>query len=120
MDWKKIGRYWDYFIWSLMASGMISLLILTIVGGIQSGDLTWINLPVWIWNNSGMTYFFIGCLSAAAISVPALDWFGRTTKDKDDNADAAAAVFFMLFLSAVLWPMVLGIIAIDWYKDRKR
>lgn len=120
MDWKKIGRYWDYFIWSLMALGMISLLILTIVGGIQSGDLTWTNLPVWIWNNPEMTYFFIGCFSAAAISVPALDWFGRTTKDKDDNGDAAAAVFFMLFLSAVLWPVVWGILAIDWYKDRKR
>lgn len=117
MNWKKVRKYFDYFVLSVVCFGAIFLIILTIIGGVQTGDLTWTGLPIWLWNNSNMLYFFLGCFTVAGVSNSI---FECMNDDKSDNeeSDKVGTVLVMLFGSGFLWPIVWGVIAFDWSRKK--
>ena len=62
MNWKKS---FYYLIMGVIYFGIISLIVLSIMGGVQAGDLSWTGLPIWIWNNIDKLYFYLGCFTLA-------------------------------------------------------
>lgn len=113
MSWKKIDKYFNYFVLGLVCFGAISLFVLLILGGIQTGDLTWLGLPVWLWNNANTSYFFLGCFTVGGVSESVLKSMG----DKEEDAFTAA---MMLFFSGLLWPVVWSVIVFDWFRKRSK
>ncbi len=115
MNWKKIRKWFDYFMLTLVCVGAISLMILTIVGGVQTGDLTWIGFPIWLWNNTNNLYFFLGCFTIAGVSDPV---FKLMDKDKsDDESLKVGTALVMLLGSGFLWPIVWSIVFFDWFRE---
>lgn len=113
MNWKKIDKYFSNFVLGLVYFGAISLIILSIIGGIQTGDLTWLGLPVWFWNNVNVLYFFLGCFTVGGVSESILKNMG----DKEKDAITAAT---MLLFSGLLWPVVWSVIVFDWFRKRSK
>jgi len=112
MNWKKIDKYFSNFVLGLVCFGIISLFILLVIGGIQTGDLTWSGLPMWLWNNANTSYFFLGCFTIGGISNSILKSM------KDTKNDASTAVMMLLF-SGLLWPVVWSIVVFDWFRKRR-
>ena len=117
MNWKKIKKWIDYFILSVVCFGAIFLIILTIIGGVQSGDLTWVGLPIWLWNNTNNLYFFLGCFTIAGVSNSIFEYINDDKSD-DEKSDKVGAALIMLLGSGVLWPIVWGVIAFDWFRKK--
>lgn len=113
---KKMSKYLSLF---LVCFGIIALILLSIIGGIQTGDLTWTTLPVWLWNNVDVLYFFLGCFTVGGATASIFKTMGN--KDKEDKEDEAAFVAgVMLLLSGLLWPIVWSNVAFNWIRKKEK
>ena len=113
MNWKKIDKYFSNFVLGLVCFGIISLFVLLILGGIQTGDLTWSGFPIWLWNNANISYFFLGCFTVGGVSNSILK------NMKVQEKDGAEHAVMMLLFSGLLWPVVWSIIVFDWFRKRR-
>ena len=117
MNWKIIKKWWSYFIYFMCGLGIIMIMAATIMGGVQSGDLTLIGFPLWIWANINTAYFFLGCFTAGGIiqAILELDSKKNKTKDDKDEDDAVGAMLVMIVFSGFLWPIVWSFIFFNWF-----
>ena len=119
MDWKKINKWWNYFIFFICGLGIIMIMAATIVGGVQSGDLTLVGFPLWIWANINTAYFFLGCLTAGGIIQAVFESDRKKDKEKDktekDKDNESLGVLFLIILSGFLWPLVWSVVFFDWF-----
>lgn len=106
---KKISKYFSL---GLVCFGIVALILLSIIGGIQTGDLTWVGLPVWLWNNVDVLYFFLGCFTVGGASTSIFKCMG----DKEDDALVAGV---MLLFSGLLWPIVWSNVAFNWIRNKE-
>lgn len=116
MNWKKIRKWFDYFILGLVSIGAILIIVLTIVGGVQTGDLTWVGLPIWLWNNTNNLYFFLACFTIAGVSDSI---FKLMNKDKSDDkeSDRTGTALILLLGCGFLWPIVWGVVFFNWFRE---
>ena len=118
MNLKTINKWWTYFIYFICGLGIIMVMAATIVGGVQSGDLTLVGFPLWIWANINTAYFFLGCFTAGGI-IQSL-WESENKKDKtkkDRDGDEAVGTLLLIVISGFLWPVVWSVAFFDWFWD---
>lgn len=119
MNWKIVNNIFNYLILGLSCIGIGSILILSIIGGIQSGDLTLIGLPIWLWNHKEIVYLFLGLFTIGGILGALLALLEKEEKKDDiDPGDRAISMLLFLFICGTFWPAIWGVFAVAWLRDK--
>ncbi len=109
---------WVVLILLIGTIGLVSLL--TVIGGVQSGELTVSGSPIYLWDHKGIVYFFFACITLGGVLKPLLDMFEETDKKrkaegKDTTSDG---LLFVLILCGALWPVVWSLIVFEWFREK--
>lgn len=120
MNFKKANRIFNYSMLGLLGVMAALTVILTIIGGVQSGDLTFPGLPVWLWTHAGMLYFFLGCITVGGMIDPISKDYDKTAegKTKEEQGNASMALLILLVICGVFWPVVWSWTVFDWSRKK--
>lgn len=117
MNWDKIGKMFNrlmrYIMYAFMAFCAIMLVavsILSLYHGIDSGILTWISAPQWLWENFNTVYFLIGSITSGTLLYFFMDSLDNDEKHKkkseSEKNNTMGGLMIVIMFAFVLWPMV--------------
>ena len=120
MNFKKANLIFNYSMLGLLGVMMGILLVLTIIGGVQSGDLTFSGLPIWLWNHTGIVYFFLGCITVGGMIDPISKDYDKTVEGKKEEeiGNASLALLVLLVVCGIFWPVVWSWVVFDWFRKK--
>lgn len=116
----KILNAVNWFALILLCSMMGLVTVLTIIGGIQSGDLTLSGLPLWFWGHKGAVYVILSFLTLGGVLQPLMKQFKvieekRAEENKDTTSDG---LLLVMIVCGAFWPVVWSLVVFEWFREK--
>ncbi|KKL86580.1 hypothetical protein LCGC14_1943330 [marine sediment metagenome] len=114
MNWAKVFyKIMKCVMFVLMGACAIIIIgasVLVLYHGIDSGILTWVSAPQWLWENFNTVYILIGSMTSGSLLYFFMDSLDKDEKYKkkseSEKSDTMSGLMVVVMFTFILWPMI--------------